>query len=52
MSGGQLARVPQAGYTESEAAESVADISLDLLTNFQEAGTLLEFAASSERAHR
>ena len=46
MSDGEVARVRQAGYTESQAAESVANVALDLLTNFHVAGTLLDFPAA------
>jgi hypothetical protein len=34
------------GYTESEEAESVADVAPDLLTNFHSAGMLLDFLAA------
>ncbi len=50
MSDGQLARVSQTGYTESEAAESVANVAMDLLTNFPVAVLLLDVAASSQFA--
>jgi hypothetical protein len=46
MSDGEVAGVRQTGYTESEEAESVADVAPDLLTNFHSAGTLLDFLAA------
>ena len=43
MSDTQVARLRQAGYTESEASESAANIALNLFPNFPTAGTVLDF---------
>jgi len=46
MSDGEVARMQQAGYTESANAESVVNVAADLLTTFHVAGTLLDFPAA------
>ena len=40
----------QAEYTKSEAAECVANVTLELLTNFHVAGTLLDFPSAPRLA--
>jgi hypothetical protein len=45
-SDGEVARVKQMGYTESEEAESVANVAPGLLTNFNPAATWLDFPAA------
>jgi hypothetical protein len=47
---GELARVWQSGYTESEAGETVADVARDLFANRRVAGTLLDSTAASQLA--
>ena len=46
----QVARARQAEYTKSEAAECVANVALELLTNFHVAGTLLDFPSAPRLA--
>ena len=45
ISDGEVARVRPASYTESEAAESVANVLPDLLASFHVAGTWLDLPA-------
>jgi hypothetical protein len=46
MSDREVARVRQAGYTQREAPECVANVAAGLLTNFHSAGTVLDFPAA------
>jgi hypothetical protein len=46
MSEGQVARVWQTGYTESEAAQAVVNVARDMFTNFHGACTLLDYPAA------
>jgi hypothetical protein len=39
------------GYTESEAAETVANVALVLFANLRVAGTSLDFPAAAQLAH-
>ena len=51
MSDRQVARVRQASYTENQAAEPVANVVLDLLTDFHVDATLLDFPVATPPAH-
>ncbi len=46
----QVARARQAEYTKSEAAECVANVALELLTNFHVAGTMFDFPSAPRLA--
>ena len=47
----EVDRVRQVGYTENQTAEPVANVVLDLLTDFHVDATLLDFPVATPLVH-